>query len=161
MALQEQEREDLLREATALVERVELTCGGAESIFAGFRRDGAASFFLTPARVYQFNAAGELRRGFLDGRLYKADCGRLFQLTRERSEDSVELIRHEMTAAETAEFVNTAREKLAKLHAALVGESFQLVGQVPATSDVVGRIRHWLSALPEQLTIAHSPSLRR
>jgi len=73
MAREEEPREDLLREATALVERVELQIEGfAETIVAGFRRDGAASFYFGQDFVFQFNTANQLRRGYVEGRLFKA-----------------------------------------------------------------------------------------
>ena len=74
MARRESDREDLLREATALVERAELTIEGFdEPIVVGFRRDGSASFFFGADPVYQFNTAFELRRAFVVGLLYKAE----------------------------------------------------------------------------------------
>src|SRR5204863_2544475 len=78
MAREESSREDLLREATALVERIELIPNGSTSdgrIVAGFRRNGALSVFFGEDPVYQFNAAGELRRAYTDGKLLKADRG--------------------------------------------------------------------------------------
>ncbi len=101
MARDEEDREDLLREATALVERVELQIYGLlESVVAGFRRDSAASFFFGQDVVYQFNTACELRRGFFEGKLLKAERGRLIQLTRQRTAESVNLVRHELTPLE-------------------------------------------------------------
>src|SRR5688572_26999220 len=68
MSRRESDREDLLREATALVERVELLVPGeGEPVVAGFRRDGSLSVFFGPEAVYQFNSAGELRRAFAGG----------------------------------------------------------------------------------------------
>lgn len=76
MARQEHDREDLLAEAVALVERIELRVGDwPQSVTAGFRRDGSASFYLTADEVYQFNTARQLRRAFLAGRLIKARHG--------------------------------------------------------------------------------------
>src|SRR5690349_3711217 len=103
MVRQESDHEDLLREATALVERVELHVPGFEQpIVVGFRRDGCASFFFGAEAVYQFNSAGELRRGYIDGLLYKADCRRLIGLKRERTEAAVELQRLEFDDDEIA-----------------------------------------------------------
>lgn len=68
MARDESRREDLLREATAFVERIELvpsssTSKAAETpIVVGFRADGALSVFFGEDPAYQFNAAGELLR---------------------------------------------------------------------------------------------------
>src|SRR3954468_24098136 len=101
MSRRESDREDLLREATALVERAELNVAGLEeSIVIGFRRDGAASFYFGADPVYQFNAVGQLRRGFVAGRLIKAERGRLVALSRERTENEVALVRHELSTAE-------------------------------------------------------------
>lgn len=161
MAREEQEREDLLREATALVERVELEAHGLQRpIVAGFRRDGAASFFFGQELVYQFNVAGELRRGFLNGKLYKAENGRLVELTRERTAESVNLVRHELTPLETAQFLGNAGAQLQKLHLLLTMGQFRVVGQAPSEGNVVDRVRDWLGRLPEQLSIAPSPRVR-
>src|SRR3954447_20411722 len=101
MSRHESDREDLLREATALVERIELTVGGFDlPVVCGFRRDGAASFYFGADPVYQFNAVGQLRRAFVAGRLIKAERGRLVALSRERTENEVALVRHELSAAE-------------------------------------------------------------
>src|SRR5690348_4164205 len=103
MARQESDREDFLREATALIERVELhVTGFEEPIVVGFRRDGCASFFFGAVAVYQFNSAGELRRGYIEGLLYKAVGGRLIGLQRERTEAAVELQRLELDADQIA-----------------------------------------------------------
>ena len=86
MSRSESDREDLLREATALVERVELSIPGyGESIVVGFRRDGSASFFFGQSPVFQFNSQRELRRAFRDGLLFKTDNGRLVEMRRERT----------------------------------------------------------------------------
>src|SRR5215216_4505512 len=93
MAREGSSREDLLREATALVERIELLPRTTdrsmvasdlvgEHIIAGFRRDGALSIFFGEDPVYQFNAAGALRRAYCDGKLLKAARGRLAALQR-------------------------------------------------------------------------------
>src|SRR5512138_3714273 len=109
MSRHESDREDLLREATALVERVELSVAGmTENVVAGFRRDGAASFFFGADPVYQFNAAGELRRAFVGGLLYKTDRGKLVEMRRERTAEAVELRSRQLDAVETASFLAQA-----------------------------------------------------
>src|SRR2546421_10418921 len=103
MVRRESDREDLLREATALVERAEIrTPGEHEPIVVGFRRDGSASFFFGAHPVYQFNSAGEFRRGYIGGLLYKAERGRLIALRRERSDAEVALVRTELNDDEAA-----------------------------------------------------------
>ncbi len=86
-----------------VVERVELQVPGyVEPIVVGFRQDGSASFFFGPDPVYQFNAANELRRAFVNDLLYKAEAGRLVSLRRERSATETALVRHELTPDEAA-----------------------------------------------------------
>jgi hypothetical protein len=81
MARDEQDREDFLAEATALVERAELRVAGeAESATIGFRRNDAASVFFGGDAAYHFKSSGELRRAFHQGLLYKAERTRLVSL---------------------------------------------------------------------------------
>ena len=90
MARDQSSREDLLREATALVERIELRIAGPMSVkhdrddhvVVGFRANGSASFFFGEDPVYQFNSAGQLRRAYCGGLLIKAAHGRLVSLQR-------------------------------------------------------------------------------
>jgi hypothetical protein len=158
MARENADREDLLREATALVERVEMTIPGfVEPIVAGFRRDGAASFYFGPDAVYQFNAACELRRGFLDGQLYKADRGKLASLTPVRTAEQTELRRHDLSEVETSQFLAGASDRLRQLSQSLMNVDFSVIGQVPVDGDVVGKVRDWLVDLPTCIPIAGSP----
>jgi hypothetical protein len=158
MAREEEAREDLLREATALVVRIELSVEEfAEPIVAGFRRDGAASFFFGQQVVYQFNAEKQLRRAFLDNRLYKAECSQLVQLTRQRTETIVNLLRHELTDVESSQFLSDCHHRLQQLQTALATSCFQIIGQVPPDANVAAQIRDWLANLPATIPLANSP----
>src|SRR5262245_21294310 len=145
MARQESEREDILREATALVERVELQLPGhQEHLVIGFRRGGAASIFFGADPVYQFNTAGELRRAYIGGLLYKAERGRLVALRRERCQTEVVLVRQTVDDACTAAILGKLRSELMSLEQALTRGASTIVGQVPRDIDVSKRITHWL-----------------
>ena len=158
MAREEQDREDLLREATALVARVEFTLNGdRESIVVGFRRDGAASVFLGVDPVYQFNKGGQLRRAFRQGYLFKAENGRLIRLERRRSVKVVELLRHELTDEEQRTFIDEAVQRLGDLRARMGQGSCVKIGQVPAGQDVMQRVKTWLATLSIPLAIASTP----
>jgi hypothetical protein len=160
MARDEELREDLLREATALVVRIELEIDGIDDeIVAGFRRDGAASFYFGQQISYQFNTAGKLRRGYLDGRLYKPEAGRLVQLTRRRTAKEVELVRHECNAVEEQEFLTTAGRRLFALQHALTESQFHVLGQFPPDADIGERVRSFLTELPKPIALACSPNL--
>ena len=160
MARRESDREDLLREATALVERVELVIeGSGEPIVVGFRRDGSASFFFGVDPVYQFNSDLGLRRAFVGGLLYKAERGRLVSLTRQRTAKSVSLFRAELTAPEATDFLAEMRKRLSALQLALQNGRFLLAGQVPIDADIPDRIRCWLDRLPTRIAIAQAPNV--
>lgn len=161
MARNESDREDLLREATALVERAEFSLPDEpEPVVAGFRRDGSFSLFFGGERVVQFNSAQQLRRGFFEGRLLKADKGRLVWLTRERTPVETILHSRELTSEEAAATLTRAAELLERLSSHLQAGTFTLVGQVPADGNLVQRILAWRTALTLPLTIAPAPHAR-
>ena len=159
MARTEHDREDLLREATALVERVELQIAGCDDpIVAGFRGNGAFScYFFGGDPVYQFNTAAELRRAFVAGLLYKAEGGHLIVLHRERDASQTVLRRRPCDAAEEQVLLAAAREHLRLLQVALQEQRFKVIGEVPIGGDVVGHVRQWLSTLPADLRVADRP----
>ena len=160
MPRQESDRENLLREATALVDRAELRIPGEpEPVTVGFRRDGSLSIYFGADPVYQFNAAGQLRRAFVAGLLYKAEQGRLVSLRRERTAAEVALQRTELDSKLTAEFLQTMRKRLSQLQAALDGGDFQLLGEVSASGDTLSRVRARLAELPAHEPLAQTPNV--
>jgi hypothetical protein len=159
MAREESPREDLLREATAFVERIELAPGGQPSnghVVAGFRADGAMSIFFGEDPVYQFNAAGQLRRAFCDCELYKAIGGRLVSLRRVRQDRELQLLRHELASDEQETFLAQMRQRLSEFVKQLDGGQMLIVGQVPADVDVLGRVRQWF-AEHDSIAVARHP----
>ncbi len=155
MARDAHDRENLLAEATALVERVSLRLDDSdEEILIGFRRDGGASFYLGADCVYQTNSAGQLRRAYVDERMVKAENGRLVLLTREHTADAVALVRHVFDDVEQNAFLEAAANHLIALRDALAGRSCRIVGQVPADVDVVDRVRRRLEDLRWPLKVA-------
>jgi hypothetical protein len=162
MANQESDREDLLREATALVERVELAFDAAdgvgENVVAGFRRDGSASFFFGADPVYQFNAAGELRRAYCDGLLYKAVSGRLASLDRLRQRGEVQLVRHDLTDEEQRAFLTAMKSRLECIATLLRAGRFEVAGQVPEQGGAIDRVIAWLERV-DSIPIAATPNV--
>lgn len=165
----EHAHEDLLREATALVDRVELVAafepphGNTPSVtrvVVGFRRDGSASVFWDGDPVYQFNRRNELRRGFWQGRMLKAEQGRLVALSRHRTPAAVQLLREPLSASEQQTFLTTLADHLCQLQHAIQQGQLSIAGQVPADTDVLGRVRDWLVALPLPPTIASHAAVR-
>lgn len=157
MAREEQPREDLLREATALVERAEWVLPATgQRVVAGFRRDGSISFYFDEEPVYQFNAQGQLRRAFHAGQMLKAERGELVALEKVRGDDCVALVRNPLSEAQQSEFLAQLDQHLHDFAQRLNTRHAELVGQVPPTVDVVGRVQQWLDERPPT-TIAASP----
>jgi hypothetical protein len=144
MAREASQREDSLREATALVERVEISPPDADAVVVGFRPDGAFSVFFGEDPAYHFNAAGELRRAYCGGLLYKATGGQLASLRRERTEHETRLVRHELTPAEQDAFLAALGDRLRMMASQFAAGDFTVTGQVPQDADVLGRVRAWL-----------------
>jgi hypothetical protein len=156
----EVDREDLLAEATALVDRVELAvAGSAEPVVIGFRAQGAASIYFGADPAYHFNSNGELRRAYCDGLLYKAEQGRLVALDRRRTDVAVELVRQVLSEAEQAAFVLRIADELRRLHGQLAAAQFQVRGQVSSGGNVIERVRTWLDAMPLPPAVARRPNV--
>ncbi len=160
MARNEANREDLLREATALVRRGEFVLPGYEEpVTIGFRRDGAGSIFIGADTVYQFNAQGELRRGYLGGKLLKAQLGKLVEMTRVRSETAVELQSRVLSPEENALVISQMQSALALVATALQDPAATLRGQVPADGEILPQVLGWLASLPSPPRIAAAPNV--
>lgn len=162
MARQEEDKEDLMRDATALVRRVELALPAQEeTCVIGFRRDGAASVFFGADPVLQFNKAGELRRAYSGERLVKAERGKLAWLERVRTEAEVQLRRRTMTAEEHRSFVEEAESRLSDLQHLISAAETKVLRQIPARENVLQDVEDWLSELPRPLVIAALPHVGR
>ncbi len=158
MPRQQHDREDLLGEAAALVERVSLQLTGCEEpIVVGFRRNGSASIYWDASRVYQFTSSGHLRRAFVGELLYKAEGGKLIALRRERTDHVVALSRHELSHAETHAFIVEMRETLERLHDALAKRNYTILGQISTEVGLLDRIACWLDEFTGRVAIAQTP----
>jgi hypothetical protein len=158
MARQESHHEDILAEATALVERIEIQLAGQpEPTVIGFRRGGEASIYFGQDLAYHFNAAGQLRRGFRDGELLKADSGQLIKLTRRRTDIETQLVRRELDESETVQFLTELNDRLALLREAAQAGAAKVLRQVPPEAKVLSRVAEWLTSLPEIIAVARHP----
>lgn len=160
MSRSETNREDLLREATALVERVELNIPShSEPLVVGFRSQGAASFFFGQDPAYHFTTAGALRRAYVGGVLYKADSSRLVALTRERGSAETALVCHNVSNQELITILDRLKDLLNDLHNSLEAGQFQVRGQFPSDAQVVPRLREWLASQRGPLLVADRPNV--
>jgi len=164
-------REDLLKEATALVRRVQLKLHTDQSpgeLFCGARAQGGWSIYFDTDPVYHFNSANELRRAFVDDRLIKAKKGKLIAMCRQRTDEAVEMLSEELTAQEQLRFCSSLMERLGIVRDALSRNLYTVVGQISTVEDdsnvdgdvdVLGQFQAWLTAFQEP-TIAQSPQAK-
>jgi hypothetical protein len=141
-----EDREDLLRDARNLTPRVQIRAviGGRDAaVFAGFRGE-SLSLYFGPEPVFHFNAAGELRRAFLAGRIVKAEDGRLFGMERILGENQVELRTSAVPEDEQQTVFADLAARLAGLRAAFARGEMTIEGQEPAGGDAVERLKRWL-----------------
>jgi hypothetical protein len=146
MARHSQDREDLLRDAKALVPRIMLrttildkTC----DVFAGFRSDSLSMYFDSDP-AYHFNSRGELRRAFVNDQIIKAVKGKLFIWEPVRKPDEVTMRSQLMTVEEMVDFSENWKRRFNALNKALDERTFDLVGQFPEDVDAMRKLQSWL-----------------
>jgi hypothetical protein len=141
MPRHEADREDLMAEATALRERVELAIPGEpENVVAGFRENGFFSLYFGPDPLFHFDAEGRLRRAFVAGDLYRSQGRTLSRLTRTRSGGEVHLVRYDLEPEELAQFLAEMREKLIRLQDAIERHTASVIAQVPPEAELLPRL---------------------
>lgn len=147
MARQESDREDLLREATALRTRVELMIPAmSEPIVAGFRDGNALSVYFGADLAIHFDADHCLRRAFFAGCLYRSQGHTLARLNRVRTSSETELRRHDLLPDELRAFLENLRVALGTLEDALTTGAACVIGQVPVDQDIRPRLLEFLAA---------------
>ena len=157
MARQEHEREDLLREATALVQRIALLADDSTAVVVGFRGDGSGSIYVGDDLAYHFNSENELRRAYVDGELLKAEGGGLIALRRQRTKREVQLLRRSLDPTQSAKHLERLAQCVRWLGRLCHSSDLRILGQVPEQTDVLQRVREWLDKLDGQLRIASRP----
>jgi hypothetical protein len=153
MARQESDREDLMREATALVRRAELSYPGRtnhDPVIAGFRRDGRLAVYFGADPVFQFDDLHLLRRAYAAGFLYRTQGKTLARLARHRTQDETQLLRHDLNPEELATFRQAARNHLAELQQAITWEVVQVLAQIPVEADILSELQTALAGILQQ-----------
>ncbi len=137
MARQEADREDLIAEATALVERAEFSVPGlAQPVTAGRRRSGGWSIYFGGDPCYHFDDAGRLRRAFAEGKLYRTQGETLAELVRIRTAEATELRRRDLDAEELAAFLMNVTRELEQLRDELKTGGACCTRSVPADCEI-------------------------
>lgn len=99
----------------------------SEPVFAGVRSDGSLSVYFGQDPVYQFNHAGQLRRAYAGGFLYRTQGATLARLNRERSPDETILARCDLNSEELSQFLARMDDRLTRLRESIAdGSAIQL-----------------------------------
>ncbi len=160
MAKQMTEREDLIRDAVALVDRAEFVGGSVPPAVIGFRRDGSASVYFGDEPVYQFTSDYQLRRVYLLG-ILKAENGRLIRWEKTRTDHQVQMISRPLHPSDQAALLAEMRRMLSELHDGIGKKTIQAVRHVSQQgSDAVARAVEWLNNAPENFVVANCPASR-
>ncbi|MBW3542745.1 MAG: hypothetical protein KY476_20980 [Planctomycetes bacterium] len=151
MSRTETDREDLLAEAVALVRRVELRVPGLpENLVAGFRSDGRLSVYFGGDPAYHFDAAGRLRRAFVDGELFRTQGTTLARLRRTRTPAVTELVRWDLPLGELKAFIERMRGQCELLLRATEPEASApgaVLRRVPGDDHLLPELRRMLETI--------------
>lgn len=165
LAKQEHDKEDILREATALVNRIELrsTDGSWKStVHVGFRRDQSIAFFFGAEPVYQFNVQHQFRRAYFNGLLLKAENGKIVQLRRQREAGQLMLLRKQWNSHQQEEFLRVLQHDL--MHLKDLGQSgmLEICGTVVeggTAEELLLSILDWIEVHVVDIQIANVPNV--
>lgn len=159
MSRQETDREDLMREATALVQRAEFAVPQEpNTVIAGYRRDGSLSIYFGADPCFHLDPQRRLRRAFIDGDLYRTQGHTLARLVRTRNGQTVVLRRHDLSPAELATLLNVVRDRLQAFDRSLSGDC-RCLQTVPPQTDLRPRLVESLGAVTS-IPLVLAPAVR-
>ena len=154
LARQESDKEDLIRDATALVERAEIRCEQwSKVITIGFFRDGRCTVYFDQDPFYQFDAGGLLRRAFEDGLLYRSQGATLARLQRRRTADRaaskapVVLDKADLSVSQLQSFRKRMIRRVDRLCSAIAGQQYRILRAVTPNGDIPARTLPLLTAV--------------
>ncbi|WP_339726975.1 hypothetical protein [uncultured Gimesia sp.] len=158
MARNEEDREDLMREATALFPRAELqVVHESFPVFWGQKKSGHFSFYFGSDPVYQFDQTGFLRRAYIEGALYRTQGNTLARLTRVRNSEETILNRYDLSITEVGLLLQTMADRFRKLESAFREESgIQKIQTLP--DDAESELRDQIQTQIQQV-LQHADQL--
>lgn len=104
----ESDKEDLIKDASAMVDRAEFSIVSIDNqpsiVTAGFRKDDSLSLYFDQDPFYQFDGSGLLRRAYESGYLYRSQGVTLARLNRTRTSQQTTLNRNDLDSSELFQF---------------------------------------------------------
>jgi len=166
MAIEEHDREDLLRDGTAMSLRGEIVIDDL-TIVVGFRAQGQVSLYCGADPVFQFNAQQQLRRVYLDGKRYAADNGVLLQLHRPSQGGRVMFQRQAVAPEQSERIQNELACWIDRLQQTVVSSpaAWRTSTESPPSQGnaedadlaFIKRFAQWLKALSRPFAVAGGP----
>jgi hypothetical protein len=155
MAIEEQPRENLMRDAVAYSTRILLPATGNEPpVFFGLRPDNGWSVYFGEVPVYQFNDRSQLRRAHVGNQRFAARDGKLFTLVREKAIGRVEMQWRYSPEVEQAT-LSQCHQLLKRLTTCLVSGESKTLAEFPESPNSSSTLAS--SALLEKLTSMPMP----
>ncbi len=157
MAIRENDREDLLRDAVNLPNRGQAVIRDAQ-VVVGFRAAKQASFFFGSDPVFQFNAAKQLRRAYFGGERLAARDGQLMRLAKQSSGGRLQLLETPLTEDEQASALKVLQKWLDETERSFCSDasSWQVCEESPG--QFLGLARQWFDELDGHVDIADTPN---
>lgn len=166
MAIEEQPRENLMRDAVAYSTRLLLHRANEQPpIFWGMRPDSSWSLYFGEDPVFQFNARSELRRAYVGHQRMAARDGKLYLLLREPALGRVEMAWRYQPEIEL-ETLDHCQHHLLQLKNELLSDLLQVMEAVAPTAklsegsaepNVVSLLTNRLASMPWPIVIAVHP----
>ena len=145
MAKDAEDREDLLRDATAYVARIEFNIPDVDhEIFCGFRENDAFSLYWGQDTVFQFNANAELRRAFWQDRMIASFKHKLNWLERDENAARMRMRRVPMPEIESNELLDAYASCRRTIVDTVSQARHSIVGEFPENGNVSDRVIQWL-----------------
>ena len=168
MARQESDKEDLIRDATALIERTEFVLTDDDAVLTvGFFRDGRMVVYFDQDPFYQFDVKGRLRRAFENGILFRSQGTTLSRMTRTRTDESdanrqVVLKRTNLNSESLSTFRERMCERLRGLQDAIASGKIEILRSVTEDGGLPKGTSAMLSNILQQKSgfLADSPAGR-
>jgi len=157
MALEEHDREDLLRDGRMMGLRGECLVAGTPVVI-GFRSAGQVSLYCGSDPVFQFNAESKLRRVYFQGRRFSAEHGRLVELARESRGGKVEFVKTQLDPATESIMLSSLQDWLHKIRDAARSKATLWRVVDGDTNPFREQLLHWLERLPKVPGIAGAPN---
>lgn len=140
MAQIEEDREDLMAEATALKSRAEVLLPSNAVLTFGYRSQGELSLYFGADPVYHFDGHAKLRRAFVDGCLYRTQGQTLAQLTRHRTGPKTELFRADLNDVQLKDFLKVVETRLRQLQQAIQDDAFRVQRVIDPDGNLLPRL---------------------